>query len=56
MLSKAQFSTLNGLVIAALTALVSSGVISGKTVSVWQPVLAAVLAFVGTVAVRSARP
>ena len=54
-MTKAQISTLSGLVIAALTALASSGLISGATVATWQPVLSAALAFIGTVAVRSAR-
>ena len=54
-MSKATVSALSGVVVAALAALVSSGVLNDSTVATWQPVVVAVIAFVGTVGIRSAR-
>ena len=54
-MSKATVSALSGVVVAALAALVSSGVLNDSTVATWQPVVVAVIAFAGTVGIRSAR-
>lgn len=54
MSNKARVSAASGVVIALLSALVSSGVLSDQTVAVWQPVVVAVIAFAATVGVHSA--
>ena len=48
-------SAAQALVAALATALVSSGVISGETVSVWQPVIAAGIALVAALGIHSIR-
>lgn len=53
--SKAQQSALSGLVVAVVTVLVSRGVIGGSTASDVQSIALAVIAFAGTVGIRSAR-
>lgn len=55
MTNKARISAASGVVVALASALVSSGVLSNHTVSIWQPVLCAVLAFGATVGIRSAK-
>ena len=54
MSNKARISAATGIVIALLSALVSSGVLTNSTVAVWQPVVVAVIAFAATVGVHSA--
>ena len=54
-MTKAQTSALLGLVMASASALVASGVFTDTQVSTWQPVLTAVITFVSTVAIRSAK-
>jgi hypothetical protein len=50
-----QASAAQALVAALATALVASGVISGQTVSVWQPVVAAGISFAAAVGIHSIR-
>ena len=56
MSNKARVSAASGVVIALLSALVASGVLSNHTVSIWQPVVVAAITFGATVGIRSARP
>ncbi|CAB4183293.1 hypothetical protein UFOVP1328_31 [uncultured Caudovirales phage] len=56
MTDKARISAASGVVVALLSALVASGVLSDHTVAVWQPVVVALLAFGATVGIRSAKP
>ena len=49
-------SAAQGLVAALASALVASGAISGHTVSVWQPVLVAAIAFAAAIGIHSVRP
>ena len=49
-------SAAQGFVAALASALVASGAISGETVSVWQPVLVAAIAFAAAVGIHSMRP
>lgn len=56
MSNKARVSAASGVLIALLSALVASGVLSNHTVSIWQPVVVAAIAFGATVGVRSAKP
>jgi len=55
-MNKAQVSALSGLCVAILAALVSFGVLGGEEASVIQGVVVSAIAFLGTVAIRSARP
>jgi hypothetical protein len=48
-------SAAQALLAALATALVSSGVISGETVSMWQPVVAAGIALVAALGIHSIR-
>lgn len=54
-MSKSTASALSGLVMAAASALVASGVLSNETVAIWQPVVVAAITFAATVGIRSAR-
>lgn len=56
MTSKARISAASGVVVALLSALVASGVLSNDVVATWQPVVVALLAFGATVGIRSAKP
>jgi len=49
-------SAAQGLVAALASALVASGVIDGETVSVWQPVIVAAIAFAAAIGIHSVRP
>jgi branched-subunit amino acid transport protein len=55
-MSKAQVSALSGVCVAVLSALVSFGVLGGEEASAIQGVTLSLIAFLGTVAIRSARP
>ena len=55
-MSKAQVSALSGVAVALLSALVASGVLTNHTVTIWQPVVVALITFGATVGIRSARP
>ncbi|NBT35619.1 MAG: hypothetical protein EBT03_08810 [Betaproteobacteria bacterium] len=55
-MSKAQVSALSGLAVAVISALVSFGVVGGEKATVVQGVVLSAIAFLGTVAIRSARP
>jgi len=55
-MSKAQASALSGIVVAVISVLVSSGVITGHTATNAQTILTALIAFGATVGIRSARP
>jgi hypothetical protein len=48
-------SAAQALLAALATALVSSGVINGSTVSVWQPVAAAAISFIAALGIHSIR-
>lgn len=56
MTTKARISAASGVVVALLSALVASGVLSNHTVAIWQPVVVAAIAFGATVGIRSAKP
>jgi hypothetical protein len=49
-------SAAQGFVAALASALVASGVINHETVSVWQPVIVAAIAFAAAVGIHSVRP
>lgn len=55
-MSKAKVSAIFGVVVAAATAVISSGVLGGANSTTAQTILNAVIAFAATVGIRSARP